>query len=502
MTDNTAQKQETTAPDSNIVRDAKLNNLKYFQDKGINAYPHDFKPNAKAGELSQKYSDLADGEVTQDSVTVAGRIMAYRNSGMFIDLHDTSGKIQIFSHKQDLDADILEQIAHYDLGDIIGVTGYVRRTPRGELTINAKETTLLNKSLQPLPEKRHGLVDVEQRYRQRYVDLIANPEVKQVFQKRTKVIQTFRKVLDDKGYLEVETPIFHTIPGGTSAKPFTTHHNTLDMELFLRIATELPLKRLIVGGLADGVYEIGRLFRNEGLSVKHNPEFTTLEVYVAYQDYNDMMALTEELVEQSCIALNGSTKVTFDDKEIDFKAPWPRKTMCELVKEKTGVDFMEFTDFDAAKKKAAELNITVEAHMNWGKIVAEAFDRFVEADLIQPTHVIDYPRDISPLAKEHRDNPLLAERFESFANGWEIANAFSELNDPQDQRARFEDQMKEREAGDEEAQYLDEDFVNALEYGMPPTGGLGVGMDRLVMLLTNSQTIRDVLLFPTMRKKG
>ncbi len=502
MNDNTAKQEQATAPDSNIVRDAKLNNLQYFLDKGIDPYPHSFKPNAKASELAEKYANLEDGDFTDDTVTVAGRIMAYRNSGMFIDLHDTSGKIQIFSHKQDLDAETLENIAHYDLGDIIGVTGYVRRTPRGELTINAKETTLLNKSLQPLPEKRHGLTDIEQRYRQRYVDLIANPEVKDVFQKRTQIIQTFRKVLDDKGYLEVETPIFHTIPGGTSAKPFTTYHNTLDMQLFLRIATELPLKRLIVGGLADGVYEIGRLFRNEGLSVKHNPEFTTLEVYVAYQDYHDMMALTEELVEQSCIAINGSTKVTFGNNEIDFKAPWPRKTMCELVAEKTGIDFMQFTDFEDAKKKAAELDITVEAHMNWGKIVAEAFDRYVEADLIQPTHVIDYPKDISPLAKGHRDQSILAERFESFANGWEIANAFSELNDPQDQRARFEDQMKEREAGDDEAQYLDEDFVNALEYGMPPTGGLGVGMDRLVMLLTNSQTIRDVLLFPTMRNKS
>lgn len=502
MTDNTAKQEETTAPDSNIVRDAKLNNLKFFQEKGIDAYPHDFKPNAKAGDLIAKYADLADGEKTEDTVIVAGRIMAYRNSGMFIDLHDTSDKIQIFSHKQDLDAEALEEISHYDLGDIIGVTGYVRRTPRGELTINAKETTLLNKSLQPLPEKRHGLVDVEQRYRQRYVDLIANPEVKGVFRQRSQIIKAFRRVLDDKGYLEVETPVLHSIPGGTSAKPFTTHHNALDMELYLRIAPELYLKRLIVGGLAEGVYEISRLFRNEGTSIKHNPEFTALEVYVAYQDYNDMMSLTEELVEQACIAINGSTKVTFGDKEINFKAPWARKTMCELVAEKTGIDFIQYPDLKDAKKKATELGIKVEAHMNWGKIIAEAFDRFVEADLIQPTHVTDYPRDICPLAKGHRDHPLLAERFESFANGWEIANAFSELNDPQDQRARFEDQVAEREAGDDEAQYLDEDYINALEYGMPPTGGLGIGMDRLVMLLTNSQTIRDVLLFPTMRNKA
>ncbi len=495
---------ETLVQDSNIVRDAKLNNLSYFEDKGVDAYPHRFKPDSKAGDLQSKYQSLEDGEQTEDIIIVAGRIKAYRNSGMFIDLHDTTGKIQIFSHKQDLSEEQLEDIKHYDLGDIIGVKGYIRRTPRGELTINAKETTLLTKSLQPLPDKHSGLTDVEQRYRQRYVDMIANPEVKDAFRKRSQIIRTFQNILDEKGYIEVETPVLHTIPGGTSAKPFETHHNSLDMPLYLRIATELHLKRLIVGGLADGVYEIGRLFRNEGMSVKHNPEFTTLEVYVAYSDYNDMMDLTEELVSKTCEAVNGTTAVSFNGKDIDFKAPWPRISMVDSVKEKTNVDFLEITDLKAAIEKAKELELDINPNdksLNWGKIVEAAFEKYVEGTLIQPTHITDYPLDISPLAKKHPENSLLTERFESFCNGWEIANAFSELNDPQDQVARFQEQVKLREAGDDEAQYLDMDFVNALEVGMPPTGGLGIGMDRLVMLLTDSHSIRDVIPFPTMKEK-
>ena len=497
-----AQAQDQQKQDSNIVRDAKLVNRRYFEDKGINPYPPRFKPDAKAGALAEKYEGLADGDVTEDMVTVAGRIMAYRNSGMFIDLHDTSGKVQIFSHKQDLSPEALEDISHYDLGDIIGVTGYVRRTPRGELTINAKETVLLTKSLQPLPEKHHGLKDVEQRYRERYVDLITNEESRETFRKRSKIISTMRRVMEDQGYLEVETPVFHPIPGGAMARPFTTHHNALDMQLYLRIATELYLKRLMVGGLSDGVFEFGRTFRNEGISVKHNPEFTMLEVYIAYADYEDMMALTEQLVEQACLAANGSTKVMFDGKELDFKGPWPRQTMCDMIKDATGVDFMQHTDPAEARAKAKEIGVHVDDNFNWGKVCEEVFGEKVEPKITNPVHVIGYPKDISPLAKGDPDNDLLTLRFESFCNGWEIANAFTELNDPIDQRARFEDQVAQREAGDDEAQYLDNDFINALEYGMPPTGGLGIGMDRLIMLLTDSQNIRDVIAFPTMRHKG
>ena len=499
MTDST---KRINGLDSNIVRDGKLHNLKYFQGKGIDPYPHSFKPDIKAAALHDKYKDLADGAVTEDVVTVAGRITAYRNSGMFIDLSDVTDKVQIFCHKQDLDAEQLDNIAHLDLGDIIGVTGYVRRTPRGELTVNAKVVTLLTKSLQPMPEKYHGLSDIEQRYRQRYADLIANEESRETLRKRSRIIQSVRETLNAKDYIEVETPALHVIPGGTTAKPFTTHHNALDMPLSLRIALELHLKRLIVGGLADGVYEIGRVFRNEGTSVKHNPEFTMLELYVAYTDYHDIMDITEEIAANACLAANGTLDINFGDKQISFAKNWPRKRMVDLVKDATGIDFMAITDDAEAYRLAKEHHLPVEKFMKWGEIVELFFGEKVEHTLIQPTHVTDYPRDVSPLAKIHRSEPRLTERFESFANGWEIANAFSELNDPIDQYGRFTDQVAKREAGHDEAQYLDLDFVTALEFGMPPTGGLGIGIDRLVMLLTNSQSIRDVIAFPTMRHKA
>ncbi len=501
MTDTSAP-QLINGLDSNIVRDGKLHNLSYFKGKGIDPYPHSFKPDSKANALHDKYKELADGDVTEDTVTVAGRITAYRNSGMFIDLSDVTDKVQIFCHKQDLDADQLEQIAHLDLGDIIGVTGIVRRTPRGELTVNAKKVTLLTKSLQPMPEKYHGLSDIEQRYRQRYADLIANEDSRDTLRKRSRIIQSVRETLNAKEYIEVETPALHVIPGGTTAKPFMTHHNALDMPLSLRIALELHLKRLIVGGLADGVYEIGRVFRNEGTSVKHNPEFTMLELYVAYTDYHDIMDITEEIVANACLAANGSLDIAYGDKQISFATGWPRKRMVDLVKEVTGVDFMTITTDDEARKVAKEHKIHVEKFMTWGEIVEVFFGEKVEHTLIQPIHVTDLPRDISPLAKVHRNEPRLTERFESYVNGWEIANAFSELNDPIDQYERFADQVAKREAGHDEAQYLDLDFVTALEFGMPPTGGLGIGIDRMVMLLTNSQSIRDVIAFPTMRNKA
>jgi lysyl-tRNA synthetase class 2 len=467
--------------ESNIVRDGKLQNLAYFQQQGIDPYPHSFKPNVKAADLHEKYKDLADGAVTEDTVIVAGRITAYRNSGMFIDLTDTSEKVQIFCHKQDLDETQLQHIAHLDLGDIIGVEGYVRRTPRHELTINAKKVTLLTKSLQPMPDKHHGLSDIEQRYRQRYADLIANEESRETLRKRSRIIQSVRETLNKKDYID---------------------HNALDMKLSLRIALELHLKRLIVGGLADGVYEMGRVFRNEGTSVKHNPEFTMLELYIAYTDYNDIMDITEEIVANACLAANGTLKIQYGDHEIDFSPGWPRKSMVDLVKEHVGVDFNAVTDVDEARKLAKEHGLHVEKYMSWGEIVEVFFGEKVEAKLIQPIHVIDLPRDISPLAKVHRSNPRLTERFESYVNGWELANAFSELNDPIDQYGRFKDQVAKREAGHDEAQHLDLDFITALEFGMPPTGGLGVGIDRLVMLLTNSPSIRDVIAFPTMRHKA
>jgi lysyl-tRNA synthetase class 2 len=486
-------------PDDNIVRHAKIDNLAYFKRRGINPYPSTFKPTHKATDLQYKYGGIADGTVTEDSVTVAGRITAYRNSGMFIDLEDVTGKVQIFCHKQDLSEQALADIAHLDLGDIIGATGYVRRTPRGELTINAREVVLLAKSMQPMPEKYHGLTDIEQRYRMRYADLIANVEPRETLRKRSRIITAVRDLLDKKGFLEVETPMLHVIPGGTTAKPFTTHHNALDMQLYLRIAPELYLKRLVVGGLADGVYEINRNFRNEGISVKHNPEFTMMEVYIAYADYNDMMDITEEIVSQACLAANGSMKVMFGDKEIDFTPPWPRKRMVDLVREQCGVDLMAIQTDEEARKIAKEHKLPVQKFMRWGEIVELFFGEKVEPTILQPIHVTCHPKDTSPLAKAHPTEERLTERFESFCNTWEIGNGFSELNDPIDQYQRFLEQVKNRDAGNDEAQHLDADFVRALEYGMPPTGGLGIGIDRMIMLLTGSPSIRDVIAFPTMR---
>lgn len=490
---------EQHATDSNALIEAKIENMKQLQLKGVNPFAYRFDVTAYAADLQKKYEGLQNGETTEDVVSVAGRVMSNRNSGMFIDLKDTTGKIQIFSHKEHVAPELLEQMAYYDIGDIIGVTGKIRRTPRGELTINTEKVELLTKSVRPLPEKYHGLHDVELKYRKRYLDLIMNDESRETFRKRSKIISFIRKVLTDECFMEVETPMLHSIAGGANAKPFLTHHNALDMQLYLRIAPELHLKRLVVGGF-DRVFEINRCFRNEGISVKHNPEFTSVEIYQAYADYNDMMALTERIIEGAVKMLhNGETKIKFGDKEIDFKAPWARKTMTQLVTEKTGVDFSAIPDAKAAAAKAKELGVHVKDGSNWGEVLEAVFGEKVEADLVQPTHVIDMPKDISPLAKVHRDNDTLTERFETYVNGWEVANAFSELSDPFDQLARFKKQVEAREAGNEEAQMLDEDFVEALEYGLPPTGGLGIGIDRLVMLLTDSHSIRDVIAFPTMR---
>ncbi|MCE9507345.1 MAG: lysine--tRNA ligase [Alphaproteobacteria bacterium] len=499
MTKNKAEAAAPVIADSNALIEAKIENLKQLQARGVNAYPYKFDVTHHAGALQKKYAELAIGVTTEDVVSIAGRVMSNRNSGMFIDLKDETGKIQIFSHKDHLPPEELEKMSYYDLGDIIGVTGIVRRTPRGELTVNTTKVEMLSKSIRPLPEKYHGIHDVELKYRKRYLDLIMNDESRETFRRRSQIISFIRKFLGEEGFMEVETPMLHVIPGGTTAKPFLTHHNALDMPLYMRIAPELYLKRLVVGGF-EKVFEIGRNFRNEGISIKHNPEFTALEIYQAYTDYVGMMGLFERIVEGAVKAAhNGETKVKYGAHEIDFKAPWPRKSMAQLVKEKTGIDFMALTDLSAAALAAEKSGVPVRPGSSWGEIVEAVFADKVEGTLIQPIHVTDIPKDVMPLAKTHPENALLTESFEVYINGWEIGPSFSELNDPFDQRARFQNQLEAREKGNDEAMMLDEDFIEALEYGLPPTGGLGIGIDRLVMLLTNSQSIRDVIAFPTLR---
>ncbi len=502
--------QKTSAPapenalpqDDNILKAAKLKKLAAFEAAGGQAFPHKFNRTHRAGDLQDTYAGLENGVETEDRVTIAGRIMAMRNNGMFIDLHDASGKIQVFCHKDSTPAEELAKLDYYDLGDIIGVSGTIRRTPRGELSVRAAELTLLTKSFQPLPEKYHGLSDIESRYRQRYLDLIMNEQSKTVLRTRTKIIRAIREYMTSIGALEVETPLLHAIMGGASAKPFITHYNALDSDFYLRIAPELFLKRLVVGGFADAVFEIGRNFRNEGVSPRHNPEFTMIESYHTYMDYYDIMTLVEDMVRFVVQAVHGTTSIQYGDHVLDFGSPWQRKTMVGIVQEETGVDFLTITDPAAARAKAKELGVHVENNANWGQVVEAIFAEKGEHKLIQPTHVMDHPYDISPLSKLHRDNPLLTERFESYANGWEICNAFTELNDPRDQLARFQEQVAARDAGDEEGMMLDEDFITALEYGLPPTGGWGMGIDRMVMLLTNSTNIRDVIAFPTLKPIG
>jgi lysyl-tRNA synthetase class 2 len=483
------------------LREVRIGKRDRLKGLGIEPYPYGFERSHEAQEIERRYEGLAPGTETKDRVRVAGRIRAMRNSGMFIDLHDASGKVQIFCHRDLLGPGATEIVRLLDMGDIIGVEGCVRRTPRGELTVNATSVTVLAKALRPLPEKYHGLADVELRYRQRYLDLIMNPHSRETLRRRSQVVAAMRRHLAERGYLEVETPMLHTIPGGASAKPFVTHHNALDIDLYLRIAPELHLKRLVVGGLADKLFEINRCFRNEGLSPRHNPEFTTLELYEAYVDYTAMMQLTEELITTVAETALGSLRIDYGGTKIDLSPPWPRRSMPELVHEATGIDFLALDDAAGAREAATRLGATLTGAESWGQALEAAFAARVEDTLIQPIHVTGFPRDISPLAKADRDDPRLVERFETYIYGWEIANAFSELNDPEDQRQRFEAQMRARAAGDEEAQLLDEDFVTALEYGLPPCGGLGIGIDRLVMLLTDSPSIRDVIAFPTLRPR-
>ena len=449
---------------------------------------------------SKQIKDNYD-ELEGKDVTIAGRIMAKRIMGKasFCHIQDEKGKIQSYVSINDLGEENYKQFKEYDIGDIIGITGFVFKTKTEEISVHAKEVTLLSKSLRPLPEKFHGLKDTDLRYRQRYVDLIMNPEVKDTFKKRTAIITEIRKLLDEKGYLEVETPILNTIPGGANARPFITHHNALDIDMYLRIATELYLKRLIVGGF-NKVYEIGRIFRNEGMDIKHNPEFTTIELYEAYTDLEGMMDITEEIISKCAKKVCGTTKITYQGEEIDLTPPFKRVTIIDSIKEVTGVDFNKITTDEEAQKIARELHVELDPiKITRGDIIAQIWDAKVEETLKNPTFVYEYPIENSPLAKKYPDNPQMTQRFELFIGGREYANAFSELNDPIDQYERFKKQVEARDAGDEEANMMDDDFITALEYGMPPTGGMGMGIDRLVMLLTDSASIRDVLLFPTMK---
>ena len=435
------------------------------------------------------------------TVTVAGRIKSKRGKGkvMFMDLWDVTGKIQIFAKFDDLGEEVYTDLKKWDVGDIAEVKGFVFRTQMGEPSIHATGIKMLAKSLLPLPEKFHGLKDPDLRYRQRYVDMIMNPEVMETFKKRTRIVSEIRRYLDDAGYFEVETPVLSTIAGGANARPFITHHNTLDLDMYLRIATELYLKRLIVGGM-EKVYEIGRLFRNEGMDVKHNPEFTTIELYEAYTDLRGMMDRTEQIVNRCCMAANCTDEIEYQGEKISLKLPFARMTMMDAVKQYSGVDFSTFMgDTEKAKEVAKELNLEVKPTDTWGNILNTAFEEFVEENLVQPTFITEYPIEVSPLTKRLEGNPLLVDRFELFVTRRELANAYTELNDPNDQRSRFEHQMMLREAGDDEANEIDEDFLTALNYGMAPTGGMGMGIDRLVMLLTDSASIRDVIIFPTMK---
>ena len=482
--------------DLNEMLKIKRDKLEDLKKEGRD--PHkivNFKGKISSKEIKDNFNDY-DGK----EVRIAGRIMAKRGHGnmSFMDIQDESGQIQIVNRKNVIGEEF-KQVKKYDIGDIVGIDGKVFKTNQGEISIETEKPVLMTKSLQILPEKWHGLKDPDLRYRQRYLDLIVNPEVKDVFVQRSQIISEIRRFLDGRGFLEVETPILNTIAGGATARPFTTHHNSLNIGMYLRIASELYLKRLIVGGF-DKVYEIGRMFRNEGMDATHNPEFTTMELYQAYGDFEDMMEITETMVETVAQKVKGTTVVEFDGNEIELKAPWKRMTMIDAVKEYSGVDFNEINDYDEAVAKAKENNVEVKGTI--GEIIAEFFDEFVEDKLIQPTFITDYPVEISPLAKRKNDDENLTYRFEAFINGAEIANAFSELNDAADQKGRFLDQVAKREAGDDEAQMMDYDFVNALEVGMPPTGGLGIGIDRLIMILTGQHSIRDVLLFPTMKPIG
>lgn len=490
--------EQRSAADLNEMMQLRRDKIKTFTDMGVAPFGHRYEVTHHAQDIRDHFAEL-EGEEDGPVVRLAGRLTAKRGHGKasFAELMDASGKIQIYFKYDVLGEAKYAQFRLLDIGDLIGIAGRVFKTQRGEITVIVNDFDLLAKSLRPLPEKFHGLKDVDLRYRQRYLDLIVNPEVAETFRRRTKIIQSVRRTLDEAGYLEVETPVLATLAGGAAAKPFITHHNTLDIDLYLRIATELALKRLIVGGL-ERVYEIGRVFRNEGMDVRHNPEFTSVEFYQAYADYRDMMDLTEKIILTAAKDVLGTTKITYDGTEIDL-ADVRRVSMNDAVKEATGKDFLSAATVEEARAMADEIGVPYEARYGIGAILNAAFEEKVEETLMVPTFITHHPTEISPLAKRNSDNPMITDRFEFFVYGRELANGFTELNDPIDQRQRFVDQMKQRAAGDAEAHVMDEDYVTALEYGLPPTGGVGIGIDRLVMFLTDSPSIRDVLLFPTMK---
>lgn len=491
------EKTILTETDLNEQMQVRLDKMHKIEEKGLKPFGYRYEFTHRSGDVKENFDALAEAET---EVKLAGRVMAIRGHGKtcFMDMQDKDGRIQVYVRKDVLGEENYALIKMMDIGDTVGVTGTVFRTHMGEVSIKAAALEMLSKSLRPLPEKWHGLKDVETRYRQRYVDLIVNPDVRDTFVKRSQIIRSVRDVLDSHGFLEVETPILNTIAGGAAARPFISYHNALDMQVYMRIAPELYLKRLIVGGM-DRVYELGRVFRNEGIDNRHNPEFTSVEIYQAFADYRDMMDLTEEVVVKTAEKVLGTTKINYEGTEIELSSPWKRISMIDAVKEYAGKDFTNVTDLEEARAMARELNVEVEATWGIGKIINACFEEYVEDKLIQPTFITGHPKEISPLAKSNPENPEITDRFEAFIYGREICNGFTELNDPIDQRERFLKQVEERANGDEEANMMDEDFVTALEYGLPPTGGLGIGIDRLVMFLTDSSTIRDVLFFPTMK---
>jgi len=484
------------------IAQQRLDKLDRIRARGTNPYPHSYHRSHTTQEAVALLKQNEEGLTQKDAVNIAGRIMANRSMGKisFLDIHDSSGKIQLYLSRDHLDDEDLKLFKDLDIGDIIGVSGKLFRTKRGEPTIEVEKFALLAKSLQPLPEKWHGLSDVDTRYRQRYLDLISNPEVKETFKVRSQVIAAIRQFLNQRRFIEVETPVLQPSAGGALARPFITHHHALDQDFYLRIATELHLKRLIIGGL-DKVYELGRIFRNEGISTKHNPEFTTLESYEAYADYNDVMNMLQEMVSTVSQQVLGTNKVKFGDNTLSFKPPWQRLTLRQAIEKHSGIDFEKYPDADSLRAEMLRLKMEVDPQKDRGRLIDELISTFVEPNLQQPTFLLDYPVEMSPLAKSKPDDKCLVERFEAFAGGMEIANAFTELNDPIEQRERFLQQQKQRQPEGEPVESVDEDFLLALEYGMPPTGGLGVGIDRLVMLLTGQQSIREVILFPQLREK-
>ena len=497
---NTEEAAVLTENEINEQMQVRIDKMHKIEEHGWKPFGYRFLYTHRAADIAAQFDELSEKET---EVKMAGRIMAIRGHGKtcFMDMQDKTGRIQVYVRKDVIGEENYALIKLMDIGDTVGITGTAFRTHMGELSIKANSVEMLSKSLRPLPEKWHGLKDVETRYHQRYVDLIVNPEVRDTFVKRSQIIRSVREVLDSHDFLEVETPILNTIAGGAAARPFISYHNALDMQVYMRIAPELYLKRLIVGGM-DRVYEMGRVFRNEGIDNRHNPEFTSVEIYQAFADYRDMMDLTEEVVVKTAEKVLGTTTINYEGTTIELASPWKRMSMIEAVKEYSGKDFANVTDLEEARAIAKELNVAVEPSFGIGKIINACFEEYVEDKLIQPTFITGHPKEISPLAKSNPENPEITDRFEAYIYGREICNGFTELNDPIDQKERFLKQVEERANGDEEANMMDEDFVNALEYGLPPTGGLGIGIDRLVMFLTNSSTIRDVLFFPTMKPLG